>query len=58
MKMKKNYIKPISKCVDLGLENMIAESDGILKAGRGSGDNDASSKERGFFDDESDDIDW
>lgn len=56
--MKKNYIKPISKCVDLGLENMIAESDGILKAGRGSGDNDASSKERGFFDDESDDIDW
>ena len=54
--MKKNYIKPISKCVDLGLEDMIAQS--IIGAGEGDGDHDAGSKERGFFDDESDDIDW
>lgn len=53
--MKKNYIQPITKCVDLELENMIAQS---IKLGEGDGDHDASSNERYLFDDADESEIW
>lgn len=53
--MKKNYIKPISKCVDLGLEDMIAQS--FIGAGEGEGSHDAGSKIRGFYEESSEESD-
>lgn len=58
--MKKKYIQPISQCIELGLEDMIAQSIGIVK-GDGEGSHDAGSKIRGFFEEsgeESDDDLW
>ena len=44
--MKKKYIQPISQCIELGLEDMIAQSIG---KGDGEGSHDAGSKIHGFF---------
>ena len=51
--MKKKYIQPISQCIELGLEDMIAQS-----IGKG---HDAGSKIHGFFEEsgeKSDDDLW
>ena len=54
--MKKKYIQPNSKCIDLGLEDMIAQSPAGIGKGEGSGSHEADSNVRGFFEEESDDL--
>ncbi len=53
--MKKNYIKPITECINLELENMLTGS--TITSGIGEGSHEAASKERGFFDDD-EVLDW
>ena len=48
--MKKNYMKPMAKCINMRLENILAGS--IIESGEGDGPHDANSKKFSFDDDD------
>ena len=50
--MKKNYMKPMAKCIDMRLENILAGSNNSIEPGKGEGPHDAASKKFSFDDDD------